>query len=241
MYGTWRIAVLFLTVPLTVQRLAAQDQGAAPSQQALLEAQLDSMLRQSDQALASGDNALAAKGLEDALLKVRSQPLLAKREDNVRIRLASVYLAGQRPAEAVRVYAALLELRKPDCRPGTIAVESCADARYGLGTAQMYAGDFKGALDTLTACIANLVSLAALDGPEVYKMIKVKQQADAQSLAAAAWFRTGQKDKAIAAFRKAIEQFGIVERNTKIQEDIRKGARDSARDAKASLDLLEKK
>lgn len=238
MFGNWRIAVIFLAV----QGLSAQDKAAsAPSQQALLDAQLDTMLRQSDQAQASGNHALAAKGLEDALLKVRSQALLAKREDNVLTRLAGVYMVSQRPAEAVRVYTALLELRKPDCRPGTLALESCADARYGLGTAQMYAGDFKGALDTLTACIANLTSLAALDGPEAYRMIKVKQQADAQSLAAAAWFRTGQKDKAISAFRKAIEQFGIVERNTKIQEDIRKGARDSARDAKASLDLLEKK
>ena len=237
MYRNWQVIVLILTV----QGVAAQDQTPAPSKQTLLETQLDTMLRQADRAHTSGDNALAAKGLEDALLKVRSQPLLAKREDNVLMRLASAYLDSQRPAEAVRAYAALLELRKPGCRPGTITVESCAEARYGLGSAQMYSGDFQGALDNLTAAITNFASLAAGGGPEEYRMIKLKQQADAQSLAAAAWFRTGQKDKAIAAFRKAIEQFSIVERNAKIQEDIRKGARDSAKDAKASLDLLEKK
>ena len=98
MFGNWRIAVIFLAV----QGLAAQDKAAsAPSQQALLDAQLDTMLRQSDQAQASGNHALAAKGLEDALLKVRSQALLAKREDNVLTRLAGVYMASQRPAEAV--------------------------------------------------------------------------------------------------------------------------------------------
>src|SRR3989442_6169290 len=108
MFRNWPIAVLFLTV----QGIVAQDKTAeAPSQQALLDAQVDVLLRQSDQARAGGDHALAAKGLEDALTKVRAQPLLARREDNVLMQLASVYLAGQRPAEAVRVYAALLELR----------------------------------------------------------------------------------------------------------------------------------
>src|SRR5205823_7841758 len=140
---------------------------------ALLETQLDVLLRQADQARASGDHALAAKGLEDALTKVRAQPLLARREDNILMQLASAYLGSQRPAEAVQVYAALLELRTPDCRPGTIAIESCADARYGMGSAQMYAGDFQGALKSLTACIANFGSLAALDGPEDYRMIKI--------------------------------------------------------------------
>jgi len=72
-------------------------------------------------------------------------------------------------------------------------------------------------------------------------MIKIKQQAEAETLLAAALQRTGSNDRAIAALRHAIDQLTTVEQNVEIQDGIRASARKSREDARTALNLISKK
>jgi hypothetical protein len=80
-----------------------------------------------------------------------------------------------------------------------------------------------------------------MDGDEPYRMTKIKQKGDAEALLAAALFRAGQKDKAVAMFRQAITLLKTVADNEKLDPGTRGSARASLTDAESSLKLLEAK
>ena len=202
--------------------------------------QLSWLLMESDKAKVMGDHAKAIQGYEDALKRVHTEAPLKNREEEVLQRLAAAYIVAQRPKDAVRVSTSVLEIHKEDCKPGAPGVERCADAQYGLGLAMMHAEDFPGAVAQLTASVANFAKVG-LEGDENYRMTKLKQRGDAESLAAAALFRTGKKAAAIVAFRKAIATLSTVANNEKLDQGTRGSAQTSLKDAQASLLILEKK
>ena len=117
---------------------SAQEQSISPED---ANARLSQLITKSDQTKVMGDAAAAVKGYEEALARVKSQPALKDREEEVLQHLASGYIAAQRPVDAVRVSRRLLEFHAEDCKPGAPGVERCADAQYGLGLAMMHASE----------------------------------------------------------------------------------------------------
>jgi len=210
---------------------------AAPSPK---DREIEDLLTKAGQAAAAGNKAAAVGLLEGALQKVQKDPSLKEREPDVLSRLGKAYVDAQRPADAVRTYQILIEELKADCKAGGARVDRCAEGQYGLGTAQMYQGDFAGAAVTLQRAIASFAVLVKGSYTEDYRMARLKQQGDARALLAAALFRTGNKPEAIAAFERAIQEFAAVEKNAKSGETLRSAARTSMKDAQTSLDLLKK-
>jgi len=225
-----------LTLPFLLALLAA----SAQPQQPAPERELDDLITKSTAYGAAGDKQRAITLMEAALQKLQKDPSLKGRESDVLNRLGKAYVEGQRYPEGVRTYQILLEVLKPLCAPGGGGADQCADAQYALGSAQMYKGDFPGAAATLRLSIANYAVVIKGGYVESYRMGKLKLQADAQALLAAALFRSGKKAEAIAAFERAIQQFGTVARNENTPEALRTSAQASMKDAQTSLDLLRK-
>jgi len=217
---------------------AAQEPAAVPPPAP--DQQLSMQLMKYDQAKVMGDLAGAVKGYEDALKQVRNTPSLKNREEEILQRLSGAYIAAQRFPEAVNISRRILALHEADCKPGAEWVERCADAQYGLGLALMHSGDFAGAAELLTASTANFGKVN-MQGDESFRMTKLKQRGDAESMLAAALFRAGQKDKSLVMFRKAIATLKLVSGNEKLDPGIRGSARKSQSDAEGSLKLLEGK
>jgi tetratricopeptide (TPR) repeat protein len=211
-----------------------------PPQPSAAGRELEEFLFKSQQAAAVGDHTTAINLMESALQKVQKDPALKDRESDVLGRLGKAYMDGGRPAEAVRTYQVLFTALGDDCRPGSPGLDRCAEPQYWMGTAQMQKGDFAAAVITLHQATASFAGLVKGASTDLYRMGKLKSQADAQSLLAAALFRTGKKADAIATFERAIEQFSIVEKNPATPETIRASAQVSRKDAQASLDLLKK-
>jgi tetratricopeptide (TPR) repeat protein len=220
--------------------LPGQERPAVAASPLPADQQLSALLTEADHAKVLGDFPSAIKGYEDALKRVHAEAVLKNREEEVLQHLAAGYIAAERPKDAVRVSTTVLGFHKEDCKPGAPGVERCADAQYGLGLSMMHAGDYAGAVTQLTASAANFAKIG-LEGDEFYRMTKLKQRGDAESMAAAALFRAGQKPQAIAAFRKAIATLSMVANNEKIDPGTRGSARTSLKDAQTSLGLLEKK
>jgi len=216
---------------------SAQEQSISPEQ---ANKQLSVLITKSDQTKVMGDAAAAVKGYEEALARVKSEPALKDREEEVLQHLASGYIAAQRPVDAVRVSRRILEFHEEDCKPGGPWVERCADAQYGLGLAMMHAGEFAGAVTYLTLSAENFGKVPA-DGDLPFRMTKLKQRGDAESLLAAALFRAGQKEKSAAMFRQAIASLKTVANEEKLDPGTRGSARNSLTDAETSLKLLEGK
>jgi tetratricopeptide (TPR) repeat protein len=200
--------------------------------------EIDDLLMKAGQTEAAGDKTATLSLLETALQKVQKDPALKEREPDVLAKLGKAYVAVQRPADAARTYRLLLDVLNQDCGPASPRLDRCAEAQYGLGTAQMYEGDFAGAAGTLRLAIDSYSAMVKGSYTEDFRMARLKQQADAQSLLAAALFRTGKKPEAMAAFERAIQQFGAVEKNPASGDTLRAAARTSAKDAQTSLDLL---
>jgi len=210
---------------------------AAAAQDKTPDEQLSALITKSDQSKVMGDVEGALKGYEQALARVKSEPALKNREEEVLQHLSAGYIAAQRPVDAVKASRRILALREEDCKPGSPGVERCADAQYGLGLALMHAGEFLGAVGQLSESAANFGKVS-MNGDEPYRMTKVKQRGDAESLLAAALFRAGQKEKSIATFRTAIARLKTVADNEKIDPGTRGSARRSQTDAEGSLKLL---
>src|SRR5262245_36205521 len=109
---------------------SAQDQSTAPQD---ANQQLSALITKSDQTKVMGDAAGAVKGYEEALARVKAEPTLKGREEEVLQHLASGYIAANRPVDAVRVSRRILAFHEEDCKPGAPGLERCADAQYGLG------------------------------------------------------------------------------------------------------------
>jgi len=205
------------------------------------ENQLDRLLAQAEKDRSQDDFASALIGFRKALATVRSEPLLREQEDRVLSKVSRAYLEVKQPEEAVRSYAALLELRKDDCRPDAKEIERCAEAQCDLGLAQMYRGDFSAAVSILREAVTTYGTAASGDHLEEYRMIKLKQRAEAQTLLATALFRTGRRSDALGILDSAIKQLDTVQRNENIQDSIRASARSGLRQAEQVLGALKDK
>jgi len=158
-------------------------------------------------------------------------------EDSLLIRLGRAYFIARRLDEAVRAFALLLGPRMEDCRQGVAAVEYCAEAQHYIGFANMQKGNFEAAVPFLTKSMDSYARAAGESEFIEYRMIQLKQQAEAETMLAAALLHIGRKERAIDALNHAIAQLSTVERNNEIQDAIRASARRSLQDARAALQL----
>jgi len=185
----------------------------------------------------AGNYASAIKTFALALERLRSLPEMRGDEDSLLVRLGRAYIGARRLDEAVRTFGLLLGPGREDCRQGVAAVEYCADAQYYIGFADMQKGNFEAAVSFLSKSMVSYAR-AAGESPFIeYRMIKLKQQAETETLLAAALFRIGRKEPAINALNHAIAQLSTVEQNNEIQDAIRASARKSLQDARAALEL----
>jgi hypothetical protein len=127
-----------------------------------------------------------------------------------------------------------------DCRPGLAAVEFCADAQHYIGFADMQKGSFEAAIPLLTKAMASYARAASGSDFVEYRMVKLMQQTETETMLAGALLRTGHKDRAVDSLNHAISQLSMVERNAEIQEPIRASARKSLQVARAALKLAVK-
>jgi len=154
-----------------------------------------------------GDFAAATRTFELALKQLRDVPEMKGEEDSLLVRLGRAYIGGRRLDDAVRTFALLLGPGMEDCRPGVAAVGYCADAQYYIGFAYMQKGSFEEAVPFLTKSMASYARAAAEESKFIeYRMIKLKQEAETETMLAAALFRLGRKDRAITALNHAIDQ-----------------------------------
>src|SRR5262245_46824325 len=127
----WSALVFGAALMLQAQQQSPEP-AAAVQANAQINKQLSDELTRSDKTKVMGDLAGAIKGYEAALAKVKSEPELNSREEEVLQRLSAAYIAAQRPKDAVRVSTRALSFHKEDCKPGSDRVEYCADAQYAL-------------------------------------------------------------------------------------------------------------
>jgi len=179
----------------------------------------------------------AIRILEDALRKIRSNPALKRLEPECLIRLGYAYLGPLRLDDALRAFTPTLD-SAANCKPAMEA-ERCGDAQYGLGTVQMYKGDFPAAVRNLGKALASYTKAAAGEHPEEFRMNKIVQQAKVEGLLGAALFRTGDKAKAVETLRHSVRQLGIVQKNERISAGLRNTAQAAVLDAQKSLEMLQ--
>jgi len=188
----------------------------------------------------TGDHNSAIRTFQDALQKLRSVPEMKGDEDSVLLRLGRAYIGAHRLEDAVTTFSLLLGPSADDCRSGVAAVEYCADAQYYTGFANMQKGNFGAAVPFLKKSMANYARAGSGSESVEYQMIQLKQQAETESMLAAALLRTGRKQDAINSLNHAISQLSTVEGNEEIQDAIRASARKSLQDAQKALDLATK-
>lgn len=224
---------------LTAAALGAQQTPlrGAPAQPTA-DQQLSALLMASDRQRTTGDVAGAVKGYEMALARVKADPSIRIREEEVLGRLSSGYIALKRYPDAVATGRRILAIHQEDCKPDAPFLARCADAQYVLGVALMYSEDFAGAVTVLTGSVANLRASGG-KGDETMRMNELKNLGNAESMLGAAQFRAGDKEKAIATIRRAVADLKTVADNPKIDAATRGSARTSMQDAEASLKLLE--
>jgi len=210
---------------------------AATVSKPVVEIEMEKQIDAGARATAALNHPEAIRILEDALRKIRSNPALKRLEPECLVRLGYAYLGPLRLDDAVRSFAPALDTAS-NCRPRMDA-ERCAEAQYGLGTAQMYQGDFPSAARNLGKAVASYRRAAAGEHPEEFQMNKVLQQAKVEGLLGAALFRTGDKPKAIETLRHSIQQLGIVQKNERISSGLRDTAQAALLDARKSLDMLQ--
>jgi tetratricopeptide (TPR) repeat protein len=185
----------------------------------------------------SGDYGSATETFERALQQLRSLPEMKGDEDSLLVRLGRAYIGARRLDDAVGTFALLLGPQMQGCRQGVASIEYCADAQYYIGFVNMQKGNFNGAAPFLKDSMASYARAAAGSDRVEYQMIKLKQQAETETLLAAALLRIGRKGAAVDALNHAIAQLGMIERNSEIQDAIRDSARKSLQDAQSALQL----
>lgn len=187
-----------------------------------------------------GDYNAAVKSFQDALQKLRSVPEMKGDEDSLLVRLGRAYIGARRLDDAVRTFGLLLDPQMEECRLGVAAVEYCADAQYYIGFVYMQRGKFEGAVPFLTKSMASYARASSGSEFVEHQMIKLKQQAETETMLAATLLRIGSKAKSIDALNHAISQLSTVESNADIQDSIRTSARRSLQDAQKALELARK-
>jgi hypothetical protein len=91
-------------------------------EQRALEDRLDGVISQGDQALQIDRAADAIKEYESALDLVQKQPLLAEQKKHVLEKLATGYIVGHRPSDAIPIYSTLLDESRKYCNSESTAV-----------------------------------------------------------------------------------------------------------------------
>lgn len=203
----------------------------------IIEIELEKQIDDGARATAALNHMEAIKILEDALRKIRSNPSLKKMESDCLVRLGYAYLGPLRLDDALRSFTPALDPAM-NCK-SRMAMESCADAQYGVGTVQMYKSDFAAAVSNLGKALATYGKAVAGDHPEEFRMKKIVQKAKVEGLLGAALFRTGDKPKAIETLRHSVSQLTIVAKNEKLSQELRNSAHGALLDAQKSLDLLQ--
>jgi tetratricopeptide (TPR) repeat protein len=201
-------------------------------------AALNETLAKAGQLAAGGNKMGALQVLEGALIKTQTDPMLKGRDIDVLRAMGRVYVEAQRPADAIRTYQTLMNEMKPDCAPGKRLWENCADVLYDLGTAQMYANDFAGAVVTLRKAIPMYEAMIKAGVSMDYKMAKLKLEGNSQSMLGAALFRSGDLEGGIAGYEKAVQEYTTVMKNPKSGDGLQMLARQSLSDAQNALKLL---
>ena len=208
-------------------------------EQLALENQLNGIVSNGDGALRNGDAAEAITQYRKALELVQKQSLLTEQEARVEKKLAVGYMRANRPTDAIPIYEKLVESRKEDC--GTVSQKpaECADARFELGRAKMYAGDFSGALVLLKDAESQYVRAEKVEGTfHEFAMIQVKNQGQTNVLLAVALFRTENAAEATKTLESAISQLKRVQSDESILIGIRDDASRSLEEAQAILSKL---
>jgi tetratricopeptide (TPR) repeat protein len=211
------------------------DPDVSPAQKAVL-----SLIQKGTTEDRRGDYGSAIKTFEGALRQLRSLPEMKGEEDSLLVRLGRAYIGARRFDDATSTFSLLLAPRMEDCRQGVAAVEYCADAQHYIGLAHMQKGNFDAAVPFLTKSIASYARAASGSEFVEYRMIKVKQQAETETMLAQALLRTCHKEGAINSLNHSISQLSTVAQNTEIQESIRASAGESLQDAQITLALAQK-
>lgn len=229
--GTMRRMVIVGLVCAAV--VSAQD-AAAPSPGK----ELNDLMGRAQQLSSSGNKAGALQLLETLLVKTQTEPALKGRDQDVLRTMGRVYVEANRPADAVRVYQMMLNEMKGECVVGKPLVERCTDVHYDLGTAQMYANDFAGAVVTLRKAIPLYEAMMKAKPDPGFQMAKLKLEANTQSMLGAALFRSGDLAGGIAAYEKSVQQYTAVMKNPASGDGLAMMAKQSMADAQAALKLL---
>jgi len=197
-----------------------------PKEQLALEDQLDGILSQGDQFLKAGNESDAIKEYLLAVELVKKEPLLAGKDYWVHKRLADGYMRSKRPNDAIPIYERLLDVREPDCQPDSPTRLACADAQLDLAKADILAGNFSDATPLLQAADSRYAASeksaekSSVDSHE-FSMIQVKNQGQTKLLIAAALYRTGKTQEALATVEAAISELTRVQSDEAIQVFIR--------------------
>lgn len=206
-------------------------------EQRALEDRLDVIILQGDQSLQMDRATDAIKGYQSALDLVQKEPLLAEQRKRVLEKLATGYMVGKRPGDAIPIYSMLLDASKKYCDSESTAVSICAEAQYNLGLARMRADNFADALPSLQEAEASYAK-AEKFGSHEFSIIESKDQAQTKLLTAFTLSRLGRTAEAITATEEMISALDRVEADNTIRSGIRNDAKRSRKEAQALLARL---
>ncbi len=212
--------------------------GGLSKEQLALEDQLKAIITQGDSAFRSGNMPNAIAQYESARDLVNKEPLLAEQRNHALEKLAQGYTQGGRAKDAIPIYLKLLEAKKKDCDSATFALSSCASSQHSLGIAQIYAGDFQGALGSLRNAEMNYSKAEKLTEFHELSVVEVKDGAQVEVLIAVALSRLGKNAEAVTTCEAAISQLARVESDQSVEAGIRGDAARSLRDAQDVLARL---
>jgi tetratricopeptide (TPR) repeat protein len=230
-----RFSTLLVFLCLSAQAQPAQPVTIGTASRPIIELEVEKQINDGADATAALNHPQAIKLLEAALKRIRANPAaLKKMEDRCLIRLGYAYLGALRLDDALRAFTPIIG-PTGNCKP-KMKLEDCADAQYGLGTAQMYKSDFAAAVHNLGNAQITFGKAAAAD-PET-RLHKILQQAKVEGLLGAALFRTGDKPKAIQTLRHSVTQLTDLQKNAQLQPAERNSAQGALADAQNSLKLL---
>jgi tetratricopeptide (TPR) repeat protein len=187
---------------------------------------------------ARGDKAGAIKLLQTALAMAQKQPALQDRDLDVYRAMGHVYADAQQYPNAIQSYQTMLGKMQANCVPGKPEAERCPDVYYDLGTAQMFASDFAGAVITLRKAIPMYEAMIQRGTAPDYRLAKLKLEANSNSMLGAALFRSGNLEGGISAYQKAVAQYTNVANNPDSGDGLRMLAKQSLPDAQNALKLL---
>jgi len=149
------------------------------------------------------------------------------KNERLTVALGETYLMTGNIAEATKLDEQMLK-NKPNDVTG----------RMIKGRLEAIKGDFPAALPFLREAVASYGKAASGGSSEDYRMIKLKQQAEAQTLLAMALFRTGQRKDALGILDGATQQLDKVQGNEKIEASIRESARKSLKQREQILEAI---